>query len=160
MDSIFASGRMEYLKSEKPDGCVFCTKSIREGELVLLEGENCYIIMNKYPYTSGHLLVVPYRHVCNLEDLSSEEMTEMAVMANSCVKILKKVFNAEGFNIGMNVGKAAGAGVDTHLHLHIVPRWPGDTNFITVLGEVRIIPESVSETRDVLLPYFRKDKEI
>ena len=154
MDNIMAPGRMEYIKGIKPDGCVFCKGSVREEDLVLYEGESCYIMMNKYPYTSGHLLVIPFRHICAIEETSAEEKLEMMELTGMCVRILKKALDTEGFNIGMNLGKVAGAGVDDHLHIHIVPRWLGDTNFTTVLGEVRVIPEDIAKTRNTLLPYF------
>jgi len=154
-----APGRMKYIKGEKPDGCIFCGGSAREEDLVLYEGESCYIIMNKYPYTSGHLLVIPFRHVCNMEETNAEEKMEMMELTALCVKTLKEAFAPEGFNIGMNLGKVAGAGVDDHLHIHVVPRWLGDTNFATVLGDVRVIPEDLAETRNTLLRYFGKREE-
>jgi ATP adenylyltransferase len=151
---------MEYLKSEKPDGCIFCRESIRDGGLVLCEGKSCYVIMNKYPYNSGHLLIVPYNHVSTVEALSIDEKMEMLELLDLSVRCLREAMQPEGFNIGINIGKAGGAGVDDHLHLHIVPRWSGDTNFATVFGEVRIIPEDVEETRNALLPFFDKNKEV
>jgi len=151
---------MEYLKAEKPDGCIFCKDSIRDTGLVLHEGTSCYVIMNKYPYNSGHILIVPFRHISDIEDMSREEKMEMIDLMDRSVRIMKEVMHPEGFNIGMNVGKAGGAGVESHLHLHIVPRWPGDTNFVTVFGEVRVIPEDVEQTRDSLLPFFEEYKEV
>jgi len=147
---------MEYLKSEKPDGCIFCRESIRDKELVLCEGKSCYVIMNKYPYNSGHLLIVPYKHINTLEALSMEEKMEMMELLDQSVRCLREMMHPEGFNIGINIGKAGGAGVDDHLHLHIVPRWTGDTNFASVVGEVRVIPEDVKETRNTLLLFFDK----
>jgi len=152
-------GRMEYLRSIKPEGCIFCKESIRDDSLVLFEGNYCYNILNKYPYNSGHILVVPFRHISKLEDMFMEEKLEMIELMDTSIRILKEVMNPEGFNIGMNIGKASGAGVESHIHLHIVPRWAGDTNFATVLGETRVIPEKVEETRDTLLPFFQKNKE-
>ncbi len=159
MDSIMAPGRMKYIRGEKPDGCIFCKESAREKDLVLYEGKSCYIIMNKYPYTSGHLLVIPFRHVCDMEETNAEEKMEMMELTATCVRNLKKAFAPEGFNIGMNLGKVAGAGVDDHLHIHVVPRWLGDTSFSTVLGEVRVIPEDLAETRNTLLRCFGKREE-
>jgi len=159
MDSIMAPGRMKYIKAEKPDGCIFCRESTREKELVLYEGTSCYIMMNKYPYTSGHLLVIPFRHVCEMEEMSAEEKLEMMELTALCVEVLKETYAPEGFNIGMNLGRVAGAGVDDHLHIHVVPRWLGDTNFSTVVGEVRVIPEDLVTTRDTLLCCFDKRKE-
>ncbi|MBN2516721.1 MAG: HIT domain-containing protein [Deltaproteobacteria bacterium] len=160
MKHIKSPGRMEYLKAGKPDGCIFCKGSIRDKSLVLYEGTSCYVIMNKYPYNSGHLLIVPFRHISDIEDMSREEKIEMIDLMERSVRIMKEVMRPEGFNIGMNVGKAGGAGVESHLHLHVVPRWPGDTNFVTVLGEVRVIPEDVEQTRDSLLSFFKEDKEV
>ncbi len=158
MDSIMAPGRIQYIRGTKLEGCIFCSGSAREEELVLYDGELCYIIMNKYPYISGHLLVVPFRHICDIERMTAQEKMEMMELIDMAVRVLKKTLAPEGFNIGMNLGKAAGAGVDDHLHIHIVPRWPGDTNFTTVLGEVRVIPEDIAETRNTLLPYFLKKR--
>lgn len=160
MDHIMSHGRMEYLRCIKPEGCIFCKESIRDDSLVLFEGNYCYIILNKYPYNSGHILVVPFRHISKLEDMFMEEKLEMIGLMDTSIRILKEVMNPEGFNIGMNIGKAGGAGVESHIHLHIVPRWPGDTNFATVLGETRVIPEKIEETRDTLLPFFQKNKEV
>ena len=159
MDTIIAPGRMAFIKAEKPDGCIFCRESAREQDLVLYEGTDCYVIMDKYPYTSGHLLVTPFRHVGAIEELQMKEKIEMMELTAACVKNLKKAFNPEGFNIGMNLGRVAGAGVDDHLHIHIVPRWLGDTNFSTVLGEVRVIPEDIATTRNILLQYFLRGEE-
>ncbi|MDD5722434.1 MAG: HIT domain-containing protein [Syntrophales bacterium] len=150
---------MEYIKGDKPNGCIFCRGSAREKDLVLHEGNSCYIIMNKYPYTSGHLLVIPFRHMCDMEETNAEEKMEMMELTAMCVRNLKKAFEPEGFNIGMNLGKVAGAGIDNHLHIHVVPRWLGDTNFTTVLGEVRVIPEDIATTRKTLLRYFEKREE-
>lgn len=159
MEGIMAPGRMEYIRGERPDGCIFCKGSARDKDLVLYEGTSCYIIMNKYPYTSGHLLVVPFRHLCDMEETNAEERAEIMELTSLCVEVLKEAFAPEGFNIGMNLGKVAGAGVDCHLHVHVVPRWLGDTNFSTVLGEVRVIPEDLATTRNTLLPYFRRREE-
>ena len=160
MDCLKSPGRMEYLKSEKPDGCIFCADSIRDKDLVLCEGKTCYVLMNKYPYNSGHLLIVPYKHLSAVEALSMDEKIEMMELLDLSVRCLNEVMHPEGFNVGMNIGKAGGAGVDDHLHLHIVPRWTGDTNFATVFGEVRVIPENVEETRNALVPFFDKNKEV
>ncbi len=160
MDCLKSPGRMEYLKSEKPDGCIFCADSIRDKDLVLCEGKTCYVLMNKYPYNSGHLLIVPYKHLSAVEALSMDEKIEMMELLDLSVRCLNEVMHPEGFNVGMNIGKAGGAGVDDHLHLHIVPRWTGDTNFATVFGEVRVIPENVEDTRNALVPFFDKNKEV
>lgn len=156
MKSLFAPWRMEYLKGEKQNGCVFCKSSVRDDDLVLYEREYSFVIMNRYPYTAGHLLIVPVTHVSDLERLTPNEKREIFDMLSISVRILKEAMNPEGFNIGANLGKAAGAGVDDHFHVHVVPRWSGDTNFMTVLGETRVIPEDVIKTRDVLKPFFER----
>jgi Diadenosine tetraphosphate (Ap4A) hydrolase and other HIT family hydrolases len=158
MKSLFAPWRMEYLKGEKQKGCVFCESSVRDDDLVLYEREYSFVIMNRYPYTTGHLLIVPFTHVSDLEGLTPNEKREILDMLSISVRVLKEAMNPEGFNIGANLGKAAGAGVDDHLHVHVVPRWKGDTNFMTVLGETRVIPEDVRKTRDVLKPFFERLK--
>lgn len=124
--------------------------------LVLFEGETSFVMMNLYPYTSGHLLIIPCRHASQIEDLLPPEKQELFDLADISVRVLKEALKPDGFNIGMNLGTAAGAGVDDHLHIHIVPRWCGDSNFMSVLGEVRVIPEDVSMTGELLMPYFKK----
>ena len=160
MDCIISPGRMEYLIGKKPSGCVFCKDSIRNETLVLFEGKSCYIIMNKYPYASGHLLVVPFRHIDDVSKMTAEEKTEIMDLMELSVKVLKKAMKPQGFNIGMNLGSAAGAGVDSHIHLHVVPRWAGDTNYATVVGNTRFIPEGIEKTREVLMPYFQNIEEV
>jgi ATP adenylyltransferase len=122
---------------------------------MLFEGKTAFIMMNRYPYTCGHLMIIPSRHVSLLEDLTAEESSEIFRLTGVSVGILKEVMHPDGFNVGMNLGKAAGAGVDDHIHVHIVPRWSGDTNFISVVGEIRVIPEDVNQTWQRLVPHFR-----
>jgi ATP adenylyltransferase len=155
MKAIYAPWRMTYLKSEKPDGCVFCKDSLRQEDLILLEGKTAYVMLNLYPYINGHLMIIPYRHVCKLDDLCPEEKLELFELVDISVKSLSACMIPEGFNIGINLGKAAGAGVDDHVHIHVVPRWLGDTNFMTVIGEVRVIPDDLIKTWEKLLPYFK-----
>lgn len=156
MEKLYAPWRMEFIKSEKPAGCIFCRDSIRCVDLVLFEGKNAFVMMNRYPYTSGHLMIVPFRHVSRLEDLLPEEKLEIFNLQDVSVRVLNSAIQPDGFNIGMNLGKAAGAGIDDHIHVHVVPRWSGDTNFMSVLGDVRVIPEDVYKTCELLLPYFKK----
>jgi len=156
MEKLYAPWRMEFIKSEKPAGCIFCRDSIRCVDLVLFEGKNAFIMVNRYPYTSGHLMIVPFRHVSRLEDLLPEEKLEIFNLQDVSVRVLNSAIQPDGFNIGMNLGKAAGAGIDDHIHVHVVPRWSGDTNFMSVLGDVRVIPEDVYKTCELLLPYFKK----
>ena len=156
MERIFAPWRMDYIRGEKPAGCVLCPDSARGDELVVCEGKSSYIMVNRYPYTGGHLMVVPYRHLHRLSDLVPEEREELFTFTDLSIRVLTEAKKPDGFNIGMNLGKAAGAGIDDHLHIHVVPRWGGDTNFMSVIGEVRIIPEDVAGTARELRPYFTK----
>lgn len=155
METLFAPWRMEYIREKKADGCVLCRDSRRGEELIVLEGKDCFITVNRYPYTGGHLMIVPYRHLCRLNDLRPEERLELFALLDLSVRALAAAMKPEGFNIGFNLGKAAGAGIDDHLHIHCVPRWGGDTNFISVIGEVRVIPEDVAETAAQLRPFFK-----
>lgn len=124
--------------------------------MLLWEGRHVFAMMNRYPYTGGHMMVIPVRHVGSIEDLTHRERAAMFDLLDICIRVLKEAMNPEGFNIGMNLGTAAGAGVDDHLHIHIIPRWSGDTNFMTVVGEVRIINEDLVKTWKKLMPLFKK----
>lgn len=129
--------------------CIFCDKpgcEVDLEEFVLERGRHTFIIMNIYPYNPGHVMVAPYRHVAELESLEPGEVSELMEMASRCTAALKQVMRPEGINLGINLGKAAGAGYDAHLHLHIVPRWVGDTNFMAVLGDTRVLPETLEQT--------------
>lgn len=142
------------IRDPKEPGCFLCTKAAedRDAENLILErGQTCMCLMNLYPYSNGHLMVAPYRHVGDFTSLSDEEVTEMMLMARSWVRDLQKVGEPQGFNLGLNLGRVAGAGVADHVHLHIVPRWGGDTNFMTVLAEARVINQALEETRVDLL---------
>ncbi|MFH1911473.1 MAG: HIT domain-containing protein [Pseudomonadota bacterium] len=156
MDVIFAPWRMAYIRGEKPAGCILCRDSLREEELVVCEGKNCFVMVNRYPYTSGHLMIVPFRHLKSLAELLPEERQELFAYTDLSVRVLTEAMKPEGFNIGMNMGKAAGAGIDDHLHVHVVPRWGGDTNFMRVIGQVAVIPEDVTGTCEQLRPFFEK----
>ena len=147
---------MTYIKSDKPDGCVFCKESLRQEDLILLEGKTAYVMLNLYPYINGHLMIIPYRHVCKLNELTPEEKLEMFQLIDVSVRALEDCMHPEGFNVGINLGKAAGAGVDDHVHIHVVPRWIGDTNFMTIIGEVRVIPDDLIKTWEKLIPFFKK----
>jgi len=156
MKAIYAPWRMTYIKSDKPDGCVFCKESLRQEDLILLEGKTAYVMLNLYPYINGHLMIIPYRHVCKLNELTPEEKLEMFQLIDVSVRALEDCMHPEGFNVGINLGKAAGAGVDDHVHIHVVPRWIGDTNFMTIIGEVRVIPDDLIKTWEKLIPFFKK----
>ncbi len=157
METIFAPWRMAYIRGGKAAaGCILCRDSLREEALVVCEGKSGFIMMNRYPYTGGHLMIVPYRHLCCLGDLTPEERLELFAFQDLSVRVLTEAMNPAGFNIGMNLGKAAGAGIDDHLHIHVVPRWIGDTNFISVIGDLRVIPEDTAATAAQLRPFFVK----
>lgn len=145
MEQIWAPWRSVYIGGEHGDGCVFCdiVQSNQDREnLVLQRGEKIFIVMNRYPYTNGHLMLVPQRHVGEFEELTEDELAELFKSTQLMVKALR-AFNPEGFNVGINIGKIAGAGVPGHVHIHVVPRWGGDTNFMPVFGDVRVISESL-----------------
>jgi ATP adenylyltransferase len=152
---------MKYILSDKEDFCIFC--DCRESDcefdikkFILYRGEKNFVIMNKFPYNNGHLMVVPYNHTDTLSELHNETMLEMMKLAKKSEKILREAMNPDGFNIGINMGTVAGAGIADHIHLHIVPRWNGDTNFMPVLGDVRVVPQALKETYENLEKYFRE----
>jgi len=149
---------MEFIESESEEGCFLCKAydSCDDREnLVLARHEGAFIIMNRYPYANGHLMAVPTKHTGELGDLSAGEMSCLMELVRESVEILREAVNAQGFNIGINLGAVAGAGVVDHLHIHIVPRWLGDTNFMPVLGDTKVISEHILATYDRLLPHFR-----
>ncbi|RLB29824.1 MAG: HIT family hydrolase [Deltaproteobacteria bacterium] len=160
MKVLWAPWRMEYILSDqKREGCIFCPgedRSQDEERLILHVGSLSMVMMNRYPYINGHLLVAPVRHVSDLDGLSQDETLDLLLTVRKALGVLRKAMAPEGFNIGLNLGRVAGAGVEEHVHFHIVPRWNGDTNSMTVLGEVRVIPEHIKETYGKLLPFFRE----
>ncbi len=159
MKQIWAPWRIEYILSDKRDGCFLCEAARQEPSeenLVLHRGKACFVIMNRFPYNPGHLMVVPYRHVGSLRELTKEEQCEMMELAALCTEILDSEMNPDGYNLGINLGKVAGAGLETHVHLHIVPRWNGDTNFMPVLADVKVIPEHLIATYRKLRERFTK----
>ena len=121
MDTMFTPWRMEYIKGKKPEGCVFCKTSIRSLDYVVYEGTTCFVMVNKYPYTSGHLMIIPLRHIAEVADLTPEERIVMFALLDTSIKVLRESMNPGGFNIGLNIGKASGAGIGEHLHLHVIP---------------------------------------
>ncbi|MEO7158188.1 MAG: HIT domain-containing protein [Vicinamibacterales bacterium] len=144
-------------RSEEPPGCVFCiARTIGEGQqLIVHEGRLAFVILNKFPYNGGHLMVVPQRHVAHLAALEDAELIEMAKLTQLSERVLTEAYSPQGINVGMNVGRPAGAGIVDHLHIHLVPRWNGDTNFMTVVGEVRVLPEELPRTAERLRPLFK-----
>lgn len=158
MDRLWAPWRIEYVLGPKPDGCLFCIPdSDREDEerLILHRGEHGFVIMNGFPYTNGHLMVAPYRHLSCLTGLKPEEGANLMELLQACTKVLKQALSPEGINIGLNLGQAAGAGIEAHLHWHLVPRWTGDHSFMAVCGQTMVIPEHLRSTHSRLKPHFQ-----
>lgn len=149
---------MAYLQGEEPlpKECLFCVKPrSRDAEAhIVHRGRLCYVILNRFPYNNGHLMVAPYAHVATLEDLDTEALAELMALTQLCLRVLREAYDPEGFNVGMNIGGVAGAGVAGHAHLHIVPRWGGDTNYMTTTGHTRVIPEWLDQTYERLRPLF------
>ena len=163
MNRLWAPWRIKYIRRKGIDGCVFCLKSNSkddEDDLVLFKGKECFVLMNLYPYSNGHLMISPYTHTSDTNRLSSKCNQEIMHLANESMNILKKKMNAEGFNFGANLGKAGGAGIEDHLHYHIVPRWTGDTNFMPVVGTTKVMVEGLNETWLSLKSEFDKIKDI
>jgi ATP adenylyltransferase len=152
MKTLWAPWRIEYITGEKEEGCIFCNKP-NEGKdkenLILYKGENSFIIMNRYPYSNGHLMAVPYKHTNSMSELNESERLELINLTTKCIEILD-IMKPDGFNVGMNLGTAGGAGIDDHLHFHIVPRWNGDTNFMPLIGDVKVMPEYLEDTYKTL----------
>lgn len=159
MNVIWAPWRMAYVKNaSKPTRCIFCLERSAkrdEARLVLHRGTHGFVIMNRYPYNSGHLLVAPYAHVKSLELLPADCALDLIRMTNLSIRALQLAVGPEGFNVGLNLGQVSGAGIEAHLHLHIVPRWNGDTNFMSLLAETRVIPEHLRTTYRKLRATFR-----
>jgi ATP adenylyltransferase len=161
MDYLWSPWRFRYVtEGVKQNGCVFCEMARRDpardrDSYVLQRAPLNFVFLNLYPYTTGHILVAPYAHVSYLSDLDSESLKEIMLLARNIERALASVYHAEGYNVGMNLGRCAGAGVADHLHLHFLPRWVGDTNFMSVIGETRVLPEDLSVTYDKLAPCFR-----
>ncbi|WP_457745795.1 HIT family protein [Sulfurimonas sp.] len=160
-DILYAPWRDEYVTNQKIQGCVFChISSHAEDDVtlhVLHRDEHCFIVMNRYPYTPGHFMIIPHKHTDKLEELSSETWLHMSALAQRCVKLLKEGFGAQGVNIGMNLGAAAGAGIAQHIHMHLVPRWSRDTNFITSIAQTRVYStdfEKIYEKIKALIPEY------
>ena len=153
MKHLWSPWRLEYLTKPKAEECVFCRASEGEDDrenLVLLRGERAFMILNRYPYNNGHFIVAPYEHVPSLEDLGAPTLTEMMVLLNRGLGALRTAMHPDGFNLGANLGKVAGAGIEDHVHMHAVPRWTGDTNFMPVIGEMRVVPQTWLQTYDDL----------
>lgn len=160
MENLWAPWRIEYILGKKESRCIFCPDAPEltdEERLILFHGEFVMVMMNRFPYNNGHLLVAPWRHVSGLDQLSGEEMRHLMNWVRISVSILGSAMKCDGYNVGLNLGKVAGAGYEDHLHFHIVPRWHGDSNFMAVLADVRTIPEHIKQTYSKLLPLFNKE---
>ena len=159
MKQLFAPWRLEYILGEREEGCVFCKKPAQKGQerenLILDSSEKSFVVMNRYPYNPGHLMVVPRRHVSDLTVLDADEMADISRFLQRAAAVLGTVFRPEGFNVGLNLGEAGGAGIRDHLHWHIVPRWLGDTNFLPVFSDTRSIPQALDSTWEALLSGFQ-----
>lgn len=160
MENLWAPWRIDYILGKREPYCIFCPEGdghSDEERLIFHRGERCMVMMNKYPYNNGHLLVAPWRHTSSVDDLDDAEMLDVMRLIRICMKVLKKVMRPNGFNVGLNLGTCAGAGVADHIHFHVVPRWEGDTNFLPVFADVRSIPEHLKQTYAKLLPHFMKE---
>jgi ATP adenylyltransferase len=154
---IWAPWRLEYVKGAstdaKKDECIFCTAPAEDDDrenLIVHRGESCFVILNKFPYTNGHLMVAPYAHIATLPELDSATVTELMTLAQRAMVALDEAYGPTGYNAGLNQGRIAGAGIDTHIHLHVVPRWAGDTNYMPVLADTRVMPQSLEDSYDSL----------
>jgi ATP adenylyltransferase len=159
LDHLWSPWRLEYVISTKPDGCVFCLAagaSAKADPLVVHQGQLAYVILNLYPYNNGHLMVVPLRHESSLAGLTREEMNEVGALTQLCERALREAYRLEGINVGVNLGRPAGAGIEEHVHLHLVPRWNGDTNFMTIVGQTRVLPEELTAAAERLRPIFKR----
>jgi ATP adenylyltransferase len=153
VERLWAPWRLSYIKAERPEGCVFCAQVLQSDEeaLIVHRGEHCYVVLNLYPYGSGHLMILPFRHVASPGDLTGDERTELWDLLDRALQALDTGLAAQGHNVGLNLGTAAGAGIENHLHLHVVPRWRGDVNFMPVLADVRVMPQHLADTRAALI---------
>ncbi|MDZ4799079.1 MAG: HIT domain-containing protein, partial [Bryobacteraceae bacterium] len=160
MDRLWSPWRYRYVsKAEPTDACIFCEKSARNEDredLILFRGERNFVLLNLYPYTSGHLMVAPYQHVATLEEAPEETAIELMALTRRSQRHLREVYRAPGYNLGMNIGAAAGAGVAGHIHMHVLPRWPGDANFMTTVAETRVVPENLDVAWQKLSEAFRR----
>jgi ATP adenylyltransferase len=155
---VWAPWRMAYIMGEKEAGCIFCDKPRQQRDAenhILWRGDTAFVMLNRYPYNNGHLMIVPQAHVASLTQLAPAQRDELFALTASCEGILQRAMQPHGFNIGLNLGAAAGAGIAAHLHVHVVPRWAGDTNYMSVVGDIRVIPQHLDETYQVLAAYFQ-----
>lgn len=153
---------MEYIENHEEEGCIFCLAAEKEDNLenlIVHRGKRAFVILNLYPYTSGHIMVSPFKHVSSLEDLNPKTRAEMMELVSKSITVLKKTYKPQAFNIGSNIGEAAGAGIPDHIHMHIVPRWIGDTNFMSSVGGTRVLPEALADTYKRVRNEFLKSQK-
>jgi ATP adenylyltransferase len=157
-ERLWAPWRIEYIKGEKSDECIFCAKPALDDEsaLIVRRGERCFVMLNAYPYTSGHVMVAPYDHAADLAGLDEPTSQELMSLTQESLRAIEAAYGPEGFNVGANLGTVAGAGVADHVHVHVVPRWEGDTNFMTALADTRVLPESLEDTHRNLKEAFAR----
>jgi ATP adenylyltransferase len=155
-ERLWAPWRLQYIRGEKSDECIFCTKPALDDEsaLIVRRGDRCFVMLNAYPYTSGHVMVAPYDHTADLAALDEETALELMTLMQESISAIRAAYTPDGFNLGANLGTVAGAGIADHVHFHVVPRWEGDTNFMSVIGEVRVLPESLEDTQRTLKEAF------
>ena len=160
MDRLWAPWRMEYIRGDKEKGCIFCKKPKGEDDkksLILARGDQSFVLMNLFPYNNAHLMIAPYKHVGTTNDLEQRSLNEIMWFADRSMTIMKKNINADGFNFGANFGEVAGAGIKEHLHLLLVPRWIGDTNFMPIMGHTKVMVDGLKETQKQLAEAFAKN---
>ena len=154
---LWAPWRLDYIKSEKPEGCIFCDLPAVDDDrsaYIVHRGERCFVVLNKFPYNNGHLMITPFEHSATLEGLGDETLLELMQLTRRSVEALGAVYGPEGFNVGINLGKIAGAGVEGHIHQHVVPRWDADTNFMPVIASTRVLPQSLEDSWEALSGEF------
>lgn len=150
---MWAPWRLDYIRGPKSDSCIFC-EAVESGDdrkqYVVHRGERCFVLLNAYPYNNGHVMVAPYKHCPSIEELDAAELTELMVLAQQSIAAIREVYGADGFNLGINQGAIAGAGIEEHMHLHVVPRWSADTNFMPVIGHTRVLPQALDQSWEEL----------
>ncbi len=154
---LWAPWRLDYIQGPKPDECIFCSRLAAaddESAHIVHRGEGCFVILNAFPYNNGHVMVAPYRHVPSIEQLEEPDLLELMTLARRTLAALRAAYGPEGFNLGINQGKIAGAGVEDHVHLHVVPRWGADTNFMPVIADTRVLPQSLKDSYRALKEAF------
>lgn len=162
MDYLWSPWRYQYVSREAPRECIFCVKAVERRDVenfVLARGRHNFVLLNLYPYTTGHLMIAPYRHVATLAEADAQVLEEMIRLAQLAEAALGEVYRPKGFNLGMNIGECAGAGVAGHIHMHVLPRWPADSNFLTTVGETRVLPEDLATTYQRLRPAIAAQAE-